>query len=74
MIPWIFAAFSIAGAILNARKKISGFYIWCVGNIGWVVYDVLIEEYAQATLFLFFTFINIYGIIKWRKVNGQQNI
>jgi len=67
MITWLFSAISIIGAILNARKRVEGFYIWVVGNMCWVVYDAIIGEYAQSFLFLFFTGISVYGILQWRK-------
>ncbi|KKN24490.1 hypothetical protein LCGC14_0894300 [marine sediment metagenome] len=69
-ISWIITAGSILGAIFNARGNVKGFYIWIVANVGWITYNIYIEEYALAALFGVYTFICIYGIWKWKKDKG----
>ena len=66
-LTWLITLASLTGAFFNARKSIVGFYIWIVANLSWVVYDLWINEYSQAVLFLAYTGITIYGIITWRK-------
>lgn len=67
LISWLFTFLSVLGAIYNAKKRVLGFYIWIAANIGWVAYDSIIGEWAQAALFLVYTGISVYGIIQWRK-------
>jgi nicotinamide riboside transporter PnuC len=67
MIGWIITAVSLVGAILNAKGKIWGFYIWIPANIGWVVYDFCIGNPSQATLFILYTAITGWGIYQWKK-------
>ena len=63
---WILTALSLLAAILNARGKVSGFYIWIVANLGWVAVDLIKEIPSQATLFFVYTCISIYGIKQWK--------
>lgn len=67
IISWLITAISLTGAIFNAKGNIWGFYIWIPANIGWVVYDFAIEQPAQASLFIAYTIITLFGIYAWRK-------
>ncbi len=67
LISIILTLTSIVGAIWNARGNIWGFYIWVPANLGWIAYDIVIEQYSQAVLFFVYTVITIYGIYQWRK-------
>lgn len=67
LITWIVTLLSIIGAILNAQKKISGFYFWIVANSCWIIVDIHEGIYAQAGLFLFYVAVCIYGVHTWRK-------
>ena len=62
---WIATVLSIIGAILNAQKKTSGFYIWIIANILWVIYDLILQNYPQAVLFTVYAGISTYGIVVW---------
>ena len=37
---WVFTAISLAGTVLNVRKNILCFYLWAVGNVAWLGFDV----------------------------------
>lgn len=67
---WVVTLAAICGALLNARQKVSGFYVWIVTNTCLVAYNVYQTQYAQAVLFLVYTGISVVGIISWRKQNG----
>ena len=67
LFTWIITGLSIIGVILNAQKKISGFYFWIIANLSWVVIDFHKELYSQSVLFLFYSIMCFYGIYKWRK-------
>lgn len=64
---WILTALSMIGVVLNARKKVSGFYFWWFANVGWVAINLRNEQWAQAVLFGFYAVACLYGILKWEK-------
>lgn len=64
---WALTALSIIGVVLNARKKISGFYFWAVANVFWAVVNALQGQHAQAVLFGFYFVASVYGIWVWKK-------
>ena len=72
IIGWILTTNSITGAFLNSRKKIQGFYLWTVGNFGWVLWALYHEIYPQAILFFIYLMTSIYGIIEWRKKKEKK--
>lgn len=73
IITAILTILSILGAYLNAKKKIEGFYIWIISNIGWIIIDTIAGLYFQSILFVVYTIICIEGIIQWRKSDGETN-
>ena len=70
ILSWVFAVIAIVGAVLNARQSIKGFYLWLVSNTGFIVINFLIGMPAQATLFIVYNIITVYGIYQWRKTGG----
>lgn len=67
LISWLATLLSVIGVILNARKKVSGFYYWSVANVCWIVINFSQAMYAQAALFVFYFGVCIYGIRAWRQ-------
>ena len=67
MITWLFTAVSLAGTVLNVRKNILCFYLWSVGNIAWLAYDVASGLYSRAVLDIVHLAFAIWGIFAWRK-------
>ena len=37
---WLITFVSLAGTVLNVKKNILCFYLWAVGNIAWLGFDV----------------------------------
>ncbi len=64
---WIIAAASIAGVVLNIRKKRICFHIWAGTNLAWTAIDVWHEVWAQAALQAVYFGLAIWGILSWRK-------
>lgn len=65
MLGWISTALVLIGYISNAK----GYYLlamatWIIGDIGWIVYDVYINNYSHMFLSLVIISINIFGIIR----------
>lgn len=69
LIGWLLTINSVIGAILNSHKRIEGFYVWVIGNTGWVLYNLDNQQYPLACLFFIYLIISIMGILQWRKKN-----
>lgn len=67
MFEWVLTAMSLMGSWLNIHKKISSWVIWAVANFGWVVSFASRHMYAEATLFVVYFFLSLYGIFKWSR-------
>ncbi|OCC16068.1 hypothetical protein DBT_0530 [Dissulfuribacter thermophilus] len=65
IITWSLTVLSIVGAVLNIKKRRSGFAVYTVANIGWIIVDLYHEIYAQAALFCIFTGLSTWGWIEW---------
>ena len=63
--PWALTILSIIGAILNIKKRRSGFAVYTVANIGWIAVNIYYGIYAQAALFVVFTGLSTWGWIEW---------
>ena len=64
---WILAVLSVAGYLFVAKKNVVGLWLWLVANIGWVVINLSIKQYAQVSTYGFFVIITGYGIWEWTK-------
>ena len=67
MITWLFTAVSLAGTVLNVRTNILCFYLWSVGNIAWLTYDIASGLYSRAVLDVVHLAFAIWGIFAWRE-------
>ncbi len=66
VITWSLTCTSILGAVLNVKKRRSGFIAYTVANVGWVAVDIYYGVYAQAALFIVFTGLSVWGLITWK--------
>jgi hypothetical protein len=64
-IAWIFTALTIIGTLSAVHKKWWCFLIFAATNTYWIFYDIKYGALAQATVFLAYVFINMYGAWKW---------
>ena len=71
MITWLFTAVSLAGTVLNVRKNILCFYLWSVGNIAWLTYDIASGLYSRAVLDVVHLAFAIWGIFAWRESSSK---
>jgi len=67
ILEWIATGLGILGAIINATKRIEGFYIWIIANTLWIYIGFKTKLYGMAILFFVYLLIVIYGIITWKK-------
>lgn len=71
-ITWLLAFVSLSGNIFNVKKKVTCFYIWGIGEIFWLILDILNGVYGRAFLDLVQLGMAVWGIIEWNK-EGDKN-
>ena len=69
VIGWIGFLFIIIGYMLNARRLISCFYFWGVGNILMIMYAILTNTLPNLATAVIVLIMNVYGYINWRTIN-----
>tara|TARA_B100000579_G_scaffold266990_1_gene220206 strand:+ start:2229 stop:2444 length:216 start_codon:yes stop_codon:yes gene_type:complete len=67
VIGWLGFVGLIVGYILNAKKNITCFYVWGLGNILMMIYAVMIDSNPQVATALVVLLMNVYGYIEWTK-------
>ncbi len=77
MLEWILTGLSLAGTWFNIQKKVTGWVIWFIANIGWVASFLQKSMWAEASLFGAYTVLSIYGMYKWmrpsEKADGKKD-
>ena len=66
---WIIAVVSIIGTIANVYQKRWCFIIWTITNGFWAMYDLRLGLYSQATIYIVYLVLAIWGLLKWSKEN-----
>ena len=64
---WITTALCLAGTVLNVKKNALCFWLWSIGNIAWLCFDVAIGTYSRALLDAVQLAFAVWGILAWRK-------
>ena len=63
ILGWVSTGLVLAGYILNARQLSKlAMYVWITGDVGWVVYDHIIDNISHMVLSFVIIVINLYGI------------
>jgi hypothetical protein len=75
ILGWLSTILVLVGFVLNAKQKLYlALIIWIIGDIGWIVYDILIDNYSHMTLSTIIILINSYGIFKIKgKLNNENS-
>lgn len=60
----------VAGAILNAKLRVTGFYWWLVSNVVLTVLALLHGLHGVALLQLFYAGTCLFGIYQWKRAIG----
>lgn len=72
VLGWFSTILILVGFLTNANKKFTiALIIWIIGDVGWIIYDYLINNWSHATLSTIIIFINLYGLYKQR-VNDKK--
>ena len=72
MYEWILTGLSILGTVYNLQKRVAGWVIWTISNIGWIVSFSLKGMMAEAFLFSVYLVLSVYGIFKWWPRQPQE--
>ena len=68
ILGWLSTILVLIGYIFNAKSRyILAMIAWIIGDIGWITYDLFIDNFSHMALSLVIISINIYGIIKLKK-------
>lgn len=60
--------FSLSGNLLINYKRKSGFIIWIISNILWIVVNLLGKpNISQIIMFIVYMCFNVQGFINWKK-------
>jgi len=72
VLGWICTGLVLTGYLLNANDKIKlAFFIWIIGDLGWIWYDYCINNWSHATLSTVIIIINLYGILRRKYANKK---
>lgn len=65
---WICTIMIVIGFILNSIGKLKyAIYVWIIGDIGWILYDLSIRNYSHLALSIIIIIINVYGLYKLKE-------
>jgi hypothetical protein len=68
ILGWLSTVIVLAGFVFNAKGRYTWAMItWIVGDVGWITYDFLINNFSHLVLSLVIITINVYGIINLTK-------
>ena len=63
LLGWLSTGLVLVGYILNAKnKRLAAMIAWSVGDIGWVTYDLFIDNISNMVLSFVIISINVYGM------------
>lgn len=69
---WLLALASLAGVVLNVRRRRESFAIWTCTNAAWCAIDAHAGLPAQATLMAAYTGLAVWGFVAWRPEGGAR--
>lgn len=64
-VMWFFTIITIIAAFLNVFKNPICFILWIIADIGFFIRNYVLKDYAQATLWLVYLILSIFGLIAW---------
>ena len=67
ILGWIGALTVLFGYYLNAKKVMSSWLIWLLGNALVAVYSFHLSAYPTAFMSIVIMVMNIYGYFQWKK-------
>ena len=75
ILGWVSTSLVLAGYILNAKQLSKlAMYVWITGDVGWVVYDLFIDNISHMVLSFIIIVINLYGIHNTIKNTKRKSV
>lgn len=68
---WMGTILMLVGNGLNIKKKLSGFVLWVIANIIFLICDLNNGVYSRALLDVVQGTICVWGIIEWKSQEGK---
>lgn len=65
-VTYIITALTIIGTVANSFQKRWCFVVWIITNAFWIIYNLSIQQQAQALLYVVNLITSIIGLIKWK--------
>lgn len=72
LFTWITTAISLLGTVLNVKKLKACFYLWTVGNVLWLLWDISQALYSRAVLDVVQLAFAVWGIYEWGKPDAGE--
>jgi hypothetical protein len=73
LLGWLCTLLVIIGFYVNAKQKLAlAIILWVIGDVGWIVYDVLINNFSHGVLSGLIIGINIYGFCNLKKDKSDR--
>lgn len=69
---WSMVAVSLIGTVLNVRGNAGCWYVWAVGNIGWMTVGMGSGVYSLAALQGVYLVMNYFGVKSWAKARSEN--
>lgn len=72
LLGWVSTALVLSGYICNANRLVTYAMIsWIIGDIGWVIYDLYIDNISHLVLSFVIISINLYGMYNIKKTEKE---
>ena len=68
---WSMVAVSLIGTVLNVRGNSGCWYVWAIGNIGWMTVGIGSGVYSLAFLQAVYLVMNYFGVKSWTKARNE---
>lgn len=68
---WAMVAVSLVGTVMNIRGNAGCWYVWAVGNVGWIAVGLGSQVYSLAALQGIYLLMNIWGVNSWAKARNE---
>jgi len=68
---WSMVAISLGGTVMNIRGNPWCWYVWSVGNAGWIAVGLGSQVYSLAALQGIYLLMNVWGVRSWSKAHKE---
>lgn len=68
---WSMVAISLLGTVLNVRGNACCWYVWAIGNMGWIIVGLGSQVYSLAALQAVYLAMNFWGVKAWKEKGNE---